>query len=213
MDFISGMTLKEVGDALTTEGVGTAGGLVGGGFVGARSEDFFVKTPITAGSSLTQKVTGWAANNIPKVAVWYLMRRYDAATPLTADIKKGVMGSIVLDTIVRAGNHGAPTRTDILGFRILGPASGSAEGTIQSTDDGSMQKLIQENSALRAELNKAMSRLTTAPQSVATQTQVPAITVQQTPIKEKYGFMQDDRKKKYGFMGSEVSVGKMFGML
>jgi hypothetical protein len=233
MDFIGSMTLKDVGDALTTEGIGTAGGILGGGFVGAKFEDYFI-TPgsITPASSLTDKLKGWIYNNVPKAGLWYLMRRYDATTPLTADIKKGIMGSIVLDTVVRGAGGGVPAPVNVnfggTNIRILGPNVGNA-GT-------NTQALIQENSILKSELNKALKQL-------GGQTQSGQIRVQEVPYaplpppwpvqgaqpaqkrERDYGFMDTQptsprvtaRQRDYGFMGEHMSasedIAKMFGML
>lgn len=225
MDFIGGISLKEVGDALTSEGIGTAGGIVGGGFIGAKSEDYFVVPgSITSTSTLTDKLKGWAANNVPKIGLWYLMRRYDAATPLTADIKKGVMGSIVLDTIVRAGNNGVPIPTSILGYRILGA------GPDINAD---VQKLRQENAVLKAEREQYIRQSAGAGAGQIRVQEVPGAPLpppwpltERSKREQTYGFMpgmqsaqypEAVRRRQYGFMGEHQSasenIAKMFGML
>jgi hypothetical protein len=161
------------------------------------------------------------------------MRRYDASTPLTADIKKGVMGSIVLDTIVRGAGGGVPAPVNInfggTNIRILGANPGGNAG-------GNTQALIQENSMLKAELNKAMRQMSGGNGQQGQSGQSGQIRVQEVraptpppwplestmPVRHQhYGFMEgpiiNKRQKDYGFAGDQVQstdkIAKMFGML
>jgi hypothetical protein len=157
-------SLGEVGTALASEGIGVTGGFLAAGFVGRqiqnriKSDDSIVTT--------TDKLMAWGANNVPKIAMWYLIRKYapvepgEVLTPVkeaTVDAKKAVAGSIIFDTLVRLSNGGKNTGSvSIFGYQLL---SGSPEQKSASSAD--TQRLIQENSALRAELNKALQRLAT----------------------------------------------------
>lgn len=165
MELVSNMTVKEIGSSLVNEGIGTAGGILGAGFLGAKAEDYFV-TPgsITTASSITAKLKGWVCNNLPKAAAWYLMRKYDATAPFGKDLKNGIMGSIVLDSVVRLAGSGVPAPVNIniggTSIRILGASGGANSGSGQVN-----QQLAQENSILKAELSKAMRQLSGQPQA------------------------------------------------
>jgi hypothetical protein len=165
-------TLGEVGTSLVSEGAGVTGGFLLAGFVGRQIQDR-VKSDdaVTASPTATNKVMAWTANNVPKLALWYLLKKYavvepgETLTPMkeaTVDAKKAVAGSIVFDTLVRLSQGGInPARVDLFGYRLLGaePQKSSA----QSSSQADIQRLIQENSALRAELNKALQRLAQPP--------------------------------------------------
>src|SRR3990167_4634167 len=175
-------TLGEVGTSLVAEGAGVTGGFLLAGFVGRQIQDR-VKSDdaVTASPTATNKVMAWTANNVPKLALWYLLKKYtviepgETLTPMkeaTVDAKKAVAGSIVFDTLVRLSQGGInPARIDLFGYRLLGA---EPQKPVQSSSQADIQRLIQENSALRAELNKALQRLAApvaqpAPQMVAQQ--------------------------------------------
>ena len=161
-------TLAQVGTALVTEGAGTAGGFVGAAFVGRQIQNF-VMPDTSIGGTFTNAALAWAANNLPKAAIWYLTRKYaiepgETVTPtkeVISDARKAFAGSIVFDTLMRLTNGGVnPANATILGWQVLG--SGPAQAPeAQKSMQADVQRLIQENSALRAELNKALQRLAT----------------------------------------------------
>lgn len=162
------MTLGEVGTVLATEGIGVAGGFLAGGFIGRQVENI-VKPGITAESSVTDKIMAWGANNIPKLAIWYLLRNYARVAPgeevspmkeMTVDLKKSLAGSFIFDSLMRLGNKGVMPSATFFGYEVLG--TGRSPET-QKTVQADVQRLIQENSALRAELNKALQRLASQP--------------------------------------------------
>ena len=156
-------TLGEVGTSLVAEGAGVTGGFLLAGFVGRQIQDRVKSdTAVTASPTATNKIIAWTANNVPKLAVWYLLKRYavvepgEAITPMkeaTVDAKKAVAGSIIFDTLVRLSKGGInPAEIDLFGYRLL---SGSEpQKSVQSSSQADIQRLIQENSALRAELNR-----------------------------------------------------------
>jgi hypothetical protein len=163
-------TLGEVGTALVSEGLGVTGGFLAAGFLGRQIQDR-VKSDdaVTADPTATNKLMAWTANNVPKLALWYLLKKYtpepgEELTPMkeaTVDAKKAIAGSIVFDTLVRLSKGGInPAEISLFGYRLLsgGPSGSSPE--MQKTQ-ADIQRLIQENSALRAELNKALQRLAT----------------------------------------------------
>lgn len=152
---IGGRTLGEVGHALSTEGLGVALGFLGAGFIGRQAQKYLkTDAEVTAAPTAQNYAMAWGGNNIPKIAGWYLLKKYDARTEMTEDIKKAFMGSVVFDTVMRVMNKGTnPASASIGGFDVLG-----GPGSIMTAGGNvNVQKLIQENTALRAELNKALS--------------------------------------------------------
>lgn len=161
-------TLGEVGTSLVTEGAGVAGGFVGAAFVGRQIQNFVMPDANISGS-ITNAAMAWGANNLPKLAIWYLTRGYavepgEAVTPIkeaVSDGRKALAGSVVFDTLMRLANGGAnPASASIMGWQVMG--SGPSP-EIQKSQQADVQRLIQENSALRTELNKALQRLAAQP--------------------------------------------------
>ncbi len=165
-------TLGEVGTSLVSEGAGVTGGFLLAGFVGRQIQDRVKSdTAVTADPTATNKIMAWTANNVPKLALWYLLRKYtpepgEALTPMkeaTVDAKKAVAGSIIFDTLVRLSKGGVnPAEIDLFGYRLLS-GSEPQKSSVQTSSQADIQRLIQENSALRAELNKALQRLAQPP--------------------------------------------------
>lgn len=170
-------TLGEVGTTLATEGVGVAGGLIGAGFVGRQIENIImgkdtagVQKYVMETDTWGTKFKAWAANNLPKLGIWYLLRGYAKVEPgevitpgkeITVDAKKAFAGSVVFDTLIRVLSRGAMPlggKVKLFGIDILGEES-DRPAALQ-TD---IQRLIQENSALRTELNKALQKIASAP--------------------------------------------------
>lgn len=221
-------TLGEVTTSLVTSGAGVVGGFVGAAFVGRQIENA-LKPGITAVSPISDKIVAWGANNIPKAVIWYLSKGYaiepgEAVTPTKeaiSDARKAMAGSLVFDSLMRLSNNGVnPATATLWGWQVLG------SGDKTSTD---VQRLVQENSALRTELNKALQRLATPPTPVSSAQPAPVVrytpvvpyTAQQKPVataettqvaqppaigerERQYGFMQppavQQREKEFGFM-------------
>lgn len=248
MDFIGGLrekTLGEVASTLATEGIGVGAGFIGASTIGRRIEDYLMGTTVIAPtSSITDKVKGWAYNNVPKVLIWYLLRNYASVTPgepmttgkeILVDAKKAIAGSVAFDTILRLVNSGVPVH-DPSGYKLLGgqdtgankalapaPSPAPAQANLQAD----VQKLIQENSALRTELNKALQRLASAPVGTPTTYVPPAPIVAQpapaappvvryqpaappaAPVRmqeEIPAYYPEIRERKYGFMETPPAV-------
>ena len=181
---LSEKTLGEVGTSLATEGVGVAGGLVGAAMVGRIIQGYIMPDANIAGN-ITNMAMAWAGNNLPKLGIWYLTRKYavepgEAVTPtkeIVSDARKALAGSVVFDTLIRLGNGGAnPASVNIGPYQIMG--SGPSP-EIQKSQQADVQRLIQENSALRTELNKALQRLATQPVQAQQQPMVQQPMVQQ----------------------------------
>lgn len=187
-------TLGEVANTLVTEGVGVGAGFIGASTIGRRIEDYMLTPAQTAELDVTNPAPaswttifkGWAYNNVPKLVGWYVIRKYVPETPETrtqevlADAKKAIAGSVVFDTLLRTTNHGKPVH-DPSGYKLLG---GKGEPVRTAAPQADMQRLIQENSALRTELNKALQRLAApapAPQPVYVQAPAPQPVYVQTP--------------------------------
>lgn len=201
---LSGRTLGEVKEALTGEGAGVALGLIGAGFIGRSIQNRWVTdAAVTADPNLMNYVKAWLGNNGPKLAVWYYMRN-KVTSEIMVDAKKAVAGSVVFDSIMRALNKGINPATAVVGgYEVLGNGGNSQAAAGSS---GEIQKVIQENSALRIELNNALQRLAEAGL--------------QNPRQKKFAFageqgLQTQRQKKYAFAG-ETGVADLtarFGML
>lgn len=144
--------LKELTSEVTHEGVGIGGGFIVGGAVGRQVENMLFKTPVTSASPISSKLLAWLANNGAKGVVYLLAKRYDADSPMAKEATKALAGSIVYDTVLRVANHGYnPAEVTLSGYRILGSELGMTPEKVQ--------KLLQENTLLRTELNKALQRL------------------------------------------------------
>jgi hypothetical protein len=178
-------TLGEVATSLVTSGAGVAGGFIGAAFVGRQIENA-LKPGVIATSSLADKVVAWGANNIPKLAIWYLAKGYaiapgEAVTPTKeaiSDARKAMAGSLVFDTLMRLANNGInPATATVWGWQVLGDGSPQTQKSVQ-TAQADVQRLVQENSALRTELNKALQRLATPPIPVQVAAPAPVAYVQ-----------------------------------
>lgn len=200
-------TLKEVGEALTGEGLGVAVGFAGASALGRIIQNmYYTDAQVAAAPSLTSYAKAWGGNNIPKLAVWYILRNR-ATSELTIDAKKAVAGSVVFDTLMRGLNSGTnPASASIGGYQILG------NGPVRSAagNSGDVQRLIQENSGLRTELNKALQKLADAgmldEQSRRRFAQMPG----------EEGTLQTPRQRKYAFAGESTGMADLtahFGML
>lgn len=134
------------------EAFGVAGGFIAGGILGRQFENALIKVPVTVVDSWSKKALAAAANNLPKIIGHELMKKYDAGSEGTKDAAKALLGSVAYDLLLRVANHGVnPAAVDLGGYRILGNTG--------ALDQGTTQRLIQENGILRTELNKAMQRL------------------------------------------------------
>lgn len=149
-------TLGDVATTLVSEGGGTAAGFMGGAAIGRQIQN--VVKPDSEIVTSMDKLKAWGGNNVPKLALWWLARGYRPGGVLgeaTNDARKALAGSVVFDTVMRLANAGKnPATASLWGYQILGQDSGSARG-----DGGNVQHVLQENSALRSELNKALQRL------------------------------------------------------
>lgn len=187
---LSERSLGEVGTALVTEGAGVAGGFVGAAFVGRQFQNYI--KPDADVTDITTAALAWAGNNVPKLAIWYLTRGYalepgEIATPgkeAISDARKAFAGSVVFDTLMRLANGGKnPASVSMYGYQLMG--SGQSPEA-QKSAQADVQRLIQENSALRTELNKALQRLATQPAAPVIQQQAyqhpPQPVIQAQPV-------------------------------
>lgn len=231
------MNVGEVVKGTATEGGAVIAGLLGAGILGKQVE----KLVGTAGSkavlptsTVTDKALGYLMNNGPKLGLYYLVRKEGGSYiggDMAKDVGKGALSSVVLDTLIRATNNGAPREVlTLFGYNFMGSQVTQSQETTQ--------KLLQENSSLRQQLNGALQRIASASPNV---TVTPMQTVppdhdraygmmQSTPDAENrrknFGAMtppiEDERNRKYGAMNkaklnfageSDSLAASAFGML
>lgn len=224
MDFESIRALP-LGDALQTvvvDGGATVGGLVIGGFAGRTIQNRV--TPDSAIVTTTDKLKAWGSNNLPKIGLWYLLRKKQLLGTHTDLVNLGIASSVALDTGLRLFNDGRnPAVVEIGGYQILGESSTGA--SMGSADANTVQRLVQEVSMLRndnAKLRSA-SGIQQTRQDVAFSAQGPmdprlppyvgSSAIPPAERERKYAFMQPNipgvqhppgsakRQTKYGFAG------------
>jgi hypothetical protein len=226
---LSKVTLGETATTIATEGGSVIAGLFGASILGKQVEKYVGTAgskAVVPTSKMTDKVIAYVANNGPKVAAWYLLKREGKILgSLEKDIEKGIVASIVLDTVVRAGNSFAPkSLLTIAGFDVLGGVGTNPQ--LQTN----LQQVIQENSALRGQLNQALTKLASAsiaqpPQPHDTRFGMMQTTSEAEDRRKNYGAMtppiEDERNRRFGtmnkaklnFAGEGESVASAFGML
>lgn len=151
------------------EGGAIVAGLIGASFLG-RTIEGYVKPNVTKNSSTMDKIVAWGANALPKLGLYKVLeehsRRQEDRTRnlVLADAKKAALASVFLDTAIRLSNGGVNTLSaKILGFDILNAGRANMSGNRMTNISGDLQKVIQENSVLRGQLNQALQRLASSP--------------------------------------------------
>lgn len=166
---------KGKADAISalTEGAAVTFGLFAAGIAGKQMEKI-AKNGVTPASTLSDKIIAYSANNVTKVIEWLALNYVDEkvkptgfANVLVKDGKKGIMASVALDTFMRLNNNMAPvTFPTLFGFTLMGnqgtPTSNGNPAQVQQLKSN-LQRMVQENSSLRGQLNGAMTRLASAP--------------------------------------------------
>lgn len=201
----SKMSVGEVATGVATEGGAVIAGLLGAGVLGKRTE-VFIKPSVLSTSTMMDKAIAFVANNGVKVAAYVALKKYSGNVlgKYEADVGKGILGSVVLDTVVRASNGFAPKdMLTIGGINLLGNET-STSSTLQMQDN--MQRVLQENSSLRQQLNGAMQRIASASPNV---TVTPVQTAFPPDHDRQYGMMQttpeaEDRRKNFGAMAPPI---------
>ena len=161
---LSKMSVGEVVTGVATEGGAVVAGLIGAGVVGKQIEKMVkVATPE---SSMTDKLLAYLGNNAPKLGLYYVLRKEGGKHlgGYEKDMGKGVLGSVVLDTLIRLDNNYAPKpAVSLFGIDFLGDKTlNSATPQMQQN----MHKVLQENSSLRQQLNSALQRIASASPNV-----------------------------------------------
>lgn len=186
----SKMTVSDVAKSAATEGGAVIAGLIGAGVLGKQVEKL-VKPSVTTASPMLDKAIAWAGNNIPKLGAYYLLRKEGGKMlhGYEVDMGKGVLGSVVLDTLVRFDNNYAPNPSPVklFGIEFLG-AAGATGSNVTPQMQENMQRVLQENSSLRQQLNGALQRVASAS---------PNVTV--TPLQSAANF-PPDHDRQYGMM-------------
>jgi len=178
----SKMSVGDVAKDIATEGGSVVVGIIGAGILGKQVEKY-VKV-VTSSSSMTDKTIAYVGNNLPKVAAYWALGKYGGKMlgGYEKDVGKGILGSVVLDTLVRWDNNYAPMTSPVKLFGIEFLSAGSYGNTsIQSSD--AMQSVIRENSSLRSQLNSALQRISSATPNVTVTPMVSA------PVQSRAGNM------------------------
>jgi len=212
---ISKMSVGEVVQGTATEGGAVVAGLFGAGFIGKQIENM-VKTGVLPTSPVMDKLMAYVANNGPKIALYYIVRKEGGQylKGFEKDLGKGMLASVMLDTVVRANNSFAPTPLfQLFGYDVLGTPSAGTNVTPQMQQN--MQKVLQENSSLRAQLNSALQRVASASPNVTVTPVRTAMQVPPTPVNDNvYGVMPTRGDPRYGTMPvDETSSQRNFGQM
>ncbi len=224
---------KTIFAELTNAGLGVAGGFIGGAFIGRQVQTLIGWTDanITGPTDYTNIAKAWIANNLPKIGLWYLLRRYDAGTELTKDLDKALMGSVTYDTLVRLLSGGVNAGVTVGGYQLLSDTPVSAGNTAQ------VQQMAKEINVLRTELKKAMQLAAQPPYGAPPQYNPQAGAIEGAPLPApptrrgpQMGFMEGEyvsgapipvpatamqpnptiaqkRQESYGFMAAEQKTG------
>jgi hypothetical protein len=237
---------QKLGQSASTaliEGGAVIGGLFIGGMAGKRVEKVF-KSGVTTSSPMQDKILAYVANNATKGLIWYGIKKYvedptadartDMPTAMLVDGRKGLMASIALDTFGRITNQFAPKPFRVWNIDIMGEDASRSNGNVQQLQSN-VQRMVQENSSLRSQLNQAMSKLASAPtvnvrelappQSHDTRFGMMQSTPEAENRRKNYGAMAppliEERERRFGamnkaglqFAGETDSVASMYGML
>lgn len=211
---------KRSGEAITTalvEGGGVALGLVASGTIGKMVEKT-VKKGVTKDSKTMDKIVAYFSNNLPKVGLYVILKKIGPIDPqspgnmtelMLVDAKKATIASVALDSLIRIGNRGAPGNLKVFNLDILGE-----DKIVNVTDPGiqdNIQKLIQENSTLRSQLNQSLSKLASVQQSTPALQQVVAASQSTTPQSATRIITNQphpDHDRRFGMMSATATVGE-----
>lgn len=228
MDFseLRKIPLGDALNAIASEGGSVVAGLTGAGILGRRIQSM-VKPDAEVVTTM-DGVYAWAGNNAPKIAAWYLLRG-----KVSPDIEKGIVTSAALDTLMRLLNAGKnPASATVMGYEVMGENRSQSLGGV---DANTVQRLVQENSQLRAQLGMRSAEGAMSPRLPP---YVGSALITPDERERKYAFMPgmgtpgvtrppgvEPRQTRYGFAGETsamastgrpgaayVQAGKMFGM-
>lgn len=227
MDFseLRKIPLGDVVSAIANEGGSVVAGFGGAGVLGRR-----IQSMVKDDANIITAMDGayaWAGNNGPKILAWYLLRG-----KVNADIEKGIVTSVAFDTLMRLLNGGKnPATATVMGYEVLGQA-GPGVGSAGGVDAATVQRLIQENHAMRQQLGVNSAE---GPMSPRLPPYVGSSVATPDERQRKWAFMHtpgvskppgvERRQVKYGFAGETnamsatgrpgaayVQAGRMFGM-
>lgn len=227
MDFeeLKRLPLGDAAKAIVTEGGATAGGFVGAGVLGRRIQSMAKSDAEIV--TLTDKLLAWAGNNGPKIGLWYFLRGRPMLGGASEDFNKGIVTSVAFDTLMRLLNEGRnPASATVMGYEALGEGSGT--GGAMGVVSADIQKLVQENSALRTELNRARNAgvqvqqvpYAASPMDPRLPPYVGGAAIPPAERERKFAFMPGmgtpgipqppvtgQRQRKYGFAGETAVMG------
>ena len=99
---------------MTKDMVEIGGSFIVNGFTGRYVEDK-IRPDVDPSSPVSDKIIAGLANNLPKVALYYILEKIKLKGAAAA-----AMGSVGFDVLVRATNHGInPASVYIKNYRIL----------------------------------------------------------------------------------------------
>lgn len=194
-------TVKETWDALISEGLGVGLGFIAAGALGRLVQNRWVTdADVTADPGLKTYAEAWAGNNLPKLAVWHFSRPY-ANTEFLQDVRKAFLGNTVFDSGMRLANQGTNPATAMIGTtEVLGNGS-DLGGGVKANLPPDVQHILQENEALRNEVNKMQREMgldtEALPDGGARRKRFGAMTAQE---KAALQAAQTERQRKYAFM-------------
>lgn len=212
-------TVKETWDALISEGLGVGLGFVAAGALGRFVQNKWVTdADVTADPGLKTYAEAWLGSNLPKLAVWHFGRPY-ANTEMLQDVRKAFLGNVVFDSGMRALNKGTNPATAMVGTtEVLGNGSDLGVGSANIPPD--VQHLLQENEALRNEVNKMQREMGLDTEALPDGGEVRRKRFGTMTAQEKAALYaaQTERQKKFAFMRGFKDSGvpdltKHFGML
>jgi len=198
--------LKTYGGSFVGEAGGFIGGLIGLQYLGTSIEKSVTDTSMLGG------FLKWAANNIPKVILYTILKRYVDHIETEGPFKGLMKGlyiamptSIVLDTYSR-----------IVGNSLICPTANLSEQDKLNNLQNDILNANQENIILKAHLNSGLKRLAEAQQKLLAEGPV-NINTQKIEQKldevEKVVKKLADKDMKYSFMNnySHERILDMFG--
>lgn len=173
---------------LATDAIEMGGGFLFGGFAGRYVENIAIKTPVTPTSSFIDKLIAGAANNAPKVALYYILNK--ANSPKIAG---AILANGVIDILLRATNQGVdPLNVNIAGYRILDKQLFDTTEALRAFSSPEVERIQRKYQSMQDE-TKSLREFSN-PEDRARQVKYQSMPFQQYSDKNK-------RERKYGFAG------------
>jgi len=198
------ITIAQLATETAYKGGAVGIGLLGSGAV-AKGIENLIKPSVLPTAPLMDKIIAWGTNVVVKGGAYMAVAKLGKGLgkELQEDVGKGILTSVVLDALVRASNDYAP-KPALLTFFGIDLLGNPVNTSLTPQTNENVQRVLQENSSLRQQLNGALQRLASASPNV---TVTPMQTAQSFPPDHdrQYGMMQttpeaENRRKNYGAM-------------